>query len=176
MGSRIRQHPDWASACHIAAIKSPPICAHKLIKPPPHLHLTIVQTKLFLDALSWTGQADRNRIIGLGQTSWHILNSWHVQRTHQPSRKPSVQYGKQAMQTLPCMWIYGTEWKANYFPTSLNTYGHPRTQHNKSYAMSWKPAMASCGTRTWPMSERCHTLGGKGGKGLLPPMCAHSAP
>ena len=26
------------------------------------------------------------------------------------------------------------------------TYGHPRTQHNESYAMSCKPALASCGT------------------------------
>ena len=59
--------------------------------------------------------------------------------SRRPSRKPSVQNAKQAMQTLPCMWIYGTKLRANYFPTSLNTYGHPRTQHNQSCAMSWKP-------------------------------------
>ena len=29
---------------------------------------------------------------------------------------------KWAMQTLPCMWIYGTKLQANYFPPSLNSY------------------------------------------------------
>ena len=39
-------------------------------------------------------------------------------------------------QTLPCMWIYGTKLKANYFPASLNTYRHPHTRHNQSCATS----------------------------------------
>ena len=99
-------------------------------------------------------------------------NGWQGS-SHQPSRKPSAQNARQAMQKLPCTWIYWAKLKANYFPTSLNICGPPSTQHSQSYAMSWKPAMASYGIWIWLKSERCHT---SVGWGLLPPMHAHSAP
>ena len=62
----------------------------------------------------------------------NAVKSWLAGDLASALLKAIRQNAKQALQMLPCMWIYGPNLKADHFPTPPETYGHPCTQHNQS--------------------------------------------